>query len=225
VSTVSSVVTKLRTRLGEASEHEFDDGDQLVPYVALAEQWLAQFLGRLRGSGYFRHRQTFSLSASTETYALSSLAKTFAELVELTMQADGGYWNPVPVLRDGDEFLVRNQSIGAPSGLVLPAARLLHESIQFLPTSTSARTFGIVFRYLPSLKTSGSESLETPAALDYVLVLRAQHFALADEGATNTSFDEEYAGTLAEIEDQYAGRQFGASTETIRRKASVGLFG
>lgn len=221
MSTVSTVLSKLRTRLDETSANEWTDA-QLISYIADAEQWLAARLGMLPGSGRFRYRDTISLGASTETYALASLTKRFAEVIEMQMLWQSVYID-VPYLHDGDDAAARSMSTYVP-GRVVPHYKLYGETLQFLPVSSEARTLYLTYRYLPSFKTSSGESLETPQDWDHLLVLRAAHFANSDAGQVNTAFDEEYAALVAEMEDREAGRAYGSSKETVRPVASRSLF-
>lgn len=221
MSTVSTVLANLRTRLDETSANEWTDA-QLIGYIADAEQWLASRLGKLVGSGRFRYRDTISLSASTETYALSSLTKRFAEVIEIQMLWQNQYID-LPCLHDGDDGMLRSASTVVPAS-VIPHYAIFADTLKFLPVSSEARTLYLLYRYLPSFKTSSGESLETPQDWDHLLVLRAAHFANSDAGQVNTSFDEEYAALVAEMEDREAGRAFGSRKETVRPVASRSLF-
>lgn len=221
MSTVATVLAKLRIRLDETSANEWTDA-QLISYIADAEQWLAAKLGMLVGSGRFRYRDTIALSASTETYALTSLTKRFAEVIEVQMLWQSVYID-LPRLHDGDDALARSLSTYVP-GNVVPHYCLFAETIKFLPVSSEARTIYLNYRYLPSIKTASGDTLETPQDWDHLLVLRAAHFANADAGQVNTSFDEEYASLIAELEEREQGRGFGSRQETIRPVAARSLF-
>jgi len=214
VSTIADVVTRIRVRIDETTARKWADSGQLTTYASEAEQWLANLLGKIPGSGRFRVRETFTLTASAETYTLSSFTNRVQEILEIQTQV-GNRWVRCRVFTDGDtEAQLRNLSLGG--GIVIPAYRLVGESIQFLPTLPVARSMAMYFRYMPTIKTSGT--LETPDQYLGDLVNRAVHFALADAGLANGKFEEEYAARLAEIEEMESQRQYGADTERVRRR-------
>lgn len=222
MSTVAAVLARLRIRLDETSANEWDDSSQLIPYLAEAEQWLADRLGRLVGSGRFRYRESFALPASTETYALSSLTKRFAEVIE-AQHLWSDVYIPLPPLQDGMDARLRSLSTTVPASAT-PHYALFGDTLKFLPIASGERTIVLLYRYLPTIKTASGESLETPQDWDHLLVLRAAHFANSDAGQANLSFEDEYASLIAEMEDREAGRTFGSQSETVHATAARSLF-
>ena len=218
-TTVAQAITRMRVRLDETTASKWADSGQLVNYISDAEQWLRNLLVKIPGSGRFRVRDTFTLSASSETFAVSGLSHRFGELIEMECLI-GGVWVPLRTMEDGvADAYYRNTA-----NTYVPVYRLMGESFQFLPISTEARSMAVVHRYKPSIKTSSSDTLETPD--DYVgdLVLRALHFAMADAGLTNSKFEEENGARIAEIEYIESSRFQGANTERIRMKSTRRLF-
>lgn len=223
MSTVSSVASTIRTRLQETTASQWSDA-QIIYQIAAAEQWLADLIGKFPGSGKYRYTETFTLTANAETYTLSSLTKPFAEMLEIGMQYPSGVFSPLATMEDAQEFTWRGPQNWNPGGFVRPAYRLLDDTIQFLPKSESDRTMRITYRFLPTVKTSSGDTLETPQREDYVLITRVLHFLLGDAREKNMAFEEEHASMLAELEARWCGRQYGSNTETVKRRASPMLY-
>ena len=221
MSTVATVLSNLRIRLDETSANEWTDA-QLITYISDAEQWLADRMGRFVGSGRFRYRDTIALTGTSETYALSSLTKRFAEVIEIQQLWQGEYID-LPYLHDGDDGRARSLSLYVP-GSVIPHYTLFGDELKFLPVSTEARTLYLLYRYLPTVKTASGETLETPQDYDNLLVTRAAHFANSDAGQVNTAFDDEYSSLIAELEDREQGRAFGARQEVVKPASTRALF-
>ncbi len=221
MSTIADAITRARVRLNETTARKWADSGQLLVYAADAERWLGNFLGKINGSNRFRYRDTWTQSASTETYALTSLTKPFVEVIEIAVSI-GGRWTKLTPMSDGDDSVLRN--IGLGGGSLVPMYTLRAETLVFMPTPATAQSMAILYRYQPTVKTSTGDTLETPD--DYLtdLVNRMCHFALADAGVANGKFEEEYAARLAEIEEKEAQRVWGSHTERIRNKASRSLF-
>jgi hypothetical protein len=221
VSTIQTLIDRLRVRIDEATARKWADSGQLLVYCADAEVWMGDFLGRIKGSGRFRARHTWTQAASTETYALSNLsAAPFAEVIEIATQV-GNEWVPLSPLMDGDDWALRNASLGG--GNVLPRYTIRAETIVLLPTAAVTRPMALLYRYKPVLKTSAGTTLEVADEFLTDMVTRALHFALADAGQSNRSFEEEYAARLAEIEAQER-RIWGAQTEVVRPRSTRRLF-
>ncbi len=222
MSTIATLVTAARYRLDELSAHEWDDDNQLIPYINKAEIWVGELIGKLPGCGLFKYRDTSSLTAGTTTIALSSLTKAFAEMRRIELQHDGTYWVNLAQMDEEDESRLRNAAISI-SGDVIPKWRLFDTNIEFLPALSTTRTVGISYRWVPAVKTSGT--IETPALEDDLIVLRAAHFAMADRRETNSAFDVEYGSRIAETIDRYSGRQFGARGERVRTRVTSRFYG
>lgn len=219
MSTVADAELRLRVRIDETTARKWSSA-QLVYYISDAQQYWTDRLGKIKGSGRFRYRDTWTQSASTETKALSALTKTFAEVIEIAMTV-GNLWVPLQILRDGDDSLCRNVGLG--NGNVVPAYTIRGEEIVLLPTSTATRAMAIVYRWKSAPTTSTATTLDLPDEFLTDLVSRAAHFALADAGLKNAPFEEEYAARIAEIEDGER-RIWGSQSEVIRPKRSRGLF-
>lgn len=222
MSTIATLTTELRYRLDELSAHEWDDAAQLAPFINRAEIWVGDLIGNLPGCGLFLYRDTFSLTASTTTKALSTLTKYFAEMRTVSIQYDGTHWVNMRQMDEEDENQLRNDATVA-SGIAIPRWRLFDTDIQFLPPLTTARTVALSYRWLPAVKSSGT--IETPATEDDLVVLRASHFALADRRETNSAFETEYAVRIGETIDRFSGRQFGARGERVRSRVARSYYG
>lgn len=220
---VSDALTPLRVRLQETAARQWTDA-QVISYISMADKWLVNFIGKLPGSGKFIYTQTFTLTANSETYNLSSLTKLFAEMKEIGMQFPNGTYAQLETMQDSQEFMWRGPNQWTPGGLVRPAYRLLDETIQFLPIAAADRAMRITYRWKAGAKTASSDALESPQDEIDVLLTRALHFALADARETNTAFEQEHAALLSEVEDRWCGRQYGSNTETVKRRASPVLF-
>ena len=224
MSTVQRIVDRVRVRLNETTARKWTDATQIVPYVADAEQWFEDLLGRIHGSGRYRTRQTFSVAPNVETYPLSSFPTgyRFAEMIELSVLV--GSWRvPMKTLPDGDDD-ARLRNLGLGGGIIIPAYRLFGEELQLLPATPATRNYAANYRYQTAIKTLATDNLDTPAEYDGDIVNRVLHFALADSGIENRKFEEEFAARLSEIEAKECGRQYGANTETTRRKTTRSLF-
>lgn len=222
MSTIATLTTTLRYRLDELSAHEWDDVEQLAPYINKAEIWVGELIGKLPGCGLFRYRDTASLTAGLTTIALSSLTKAFAEMREVQLQYDGTYWTTLAPMDEEDETSLRNAALSS-SGFVIPRWRLFDTNVQFLPALTTTRTVAFSYRWVPAVKASGT--IETPAIEDDLIVLRAAHFAMSDRREANQSFDTEYAVRVAETIDRYSGRQHGVRGERVRTRVASRFYG
>ena len=227
-SLISAIETKVRRSLGEASAVEWTSA-QLVDYISNAEQWLAAWLGRLNGSGRFVQEENVTLSASSETVALSSLpstaTKTLVSIDYIHFQTTAGIWVPCGELLIGDEARLRGSSTYTVSGDVAPVYQLRKPNILFLPISTAARTLKVRYRWIPIAKTSTSDSLETPGQYDDMIVARTLFYALGDEGEEDSSFENRYASRMADIEMFEVGAQHGGGRgERITNRTSRYFF-
>lgn len=220
----STLLSELRTRVNEASANEWTD-PQLLRHISRGEIWESRFLGKIKRSGRFQYVENKTLAASTSDYALSGLTKAFDGLRFVEMELPGGYWQPCPPIDEAQEHLWRTPSSSYVSGTVVPGYILRDETMSFLPVATSARTLKFTYRWVPAAKTSSSDTAETPASYDDVLVLRALYDALADEGTRDDAFEMKYAARLAEIEEIEGSRWNEGQSERVKMVSSSALFG
>lgn len=225
----ATALALLRKRIQEATALEWDDAGQLLQYLSDGEQWLADLIGKLPGSGKYRSVEfPLTLPAATEYFSLTvgtnptALAKWCQEVIEIGMQVENGRYVRLLPLRDGEDSYFRGSTSTTTGGLILPRYRFVDEQIQFLPLSTGPRTLKIEYRYLPVLKTTGT--LETPQREMTTLVTYASFFALGDAGESNDSFEKQHPALVAAIEARWGGREYGSRSETVRRQTSRVLF-
>lgn len=217
MSTIATIVTRARTRLEEADARKWSDADQLIPYASEAHQWLARVLNRIPKAKRFRYRETFTWTASSETYAVSGLTKQFDWLVSLAVQVSS-LWVPVCQFEDDDENILSNLSLGG--GFQVPRVTLQDGTLYREPIFRSDQTFRIRYGYTPAVTSSSATTIETPPEYDLDLVNRLVHFALADAGMKNTAFEEEYAARLGEIEELERSR-LGVRSERVVQRARM----
>lgn len=199
MSTVSTILSRVRTRLNETTARQWSDSDQLIPYISEAERWLARMLSRIPKSHRFRVlHESITNPANTATFDLTGLTKKFDWLISLSVVV-GNREILVHQSEDGDNPWLRNASIGG--GDIVPRLNIQDDNLVLLPTYGASRTLYIDYGWVPAVKTSTSATIETPTEYDGDLVARVLHFALSDVGQANTKFEEEYAVRLAEIED------------------------
>lgn len=227
-STYSSVEADVRLSLGEASAVEWTSA-QLVAHINRAEKWLAALLGRLQGSGRFLQEENVTLSASSETVALSSLpstaTKTLLSIEYVHFQASNGVWVTCHPIQIGDQSYLRGGTSFTVSGDVAPSFELRRPNILFLPVSSAARTLKVCYRWIPIEKTSTSDSLETPKQYDDLIIARTLFYALGDEGEEDSSFEKRYASRLADVEMFEVGAQYGSGRgERITNRNSRHIF-
>ena len=72
----STLISQMRTRLGEATAAEWTDA-QLLNYLSAAEVWEARFLAKLRNSGRFQYQEQLTLASATSNILWSALTKRF----------------------------------------------------------------------------------------------------------------------------------------------------
>jgi len=213
---IGTIVDRLRVRLEEPTARKWSNADQLIPYASEAERWLARMLSRLPKSRRFRVlAESLTIPADTSIVAVSGLAKRFDYLIKVDVLV-GNVRIPCPRFEDADDTFLRNMSLAG--GVLVPAVQTQDDNLVFLPTHGAARTAYVSYGWIPTIKTSTGTTLETPQEYDGDVVQRALHFALSDLGVTNTSFEEQYAARLAEIEDLERSR-IGVSTERVVRTA------
>jgi hypothetical protein len=223
-TTLGTARTELRTRLGESSANEWSDAT-LLSYISRAEVWLANLIGRIPNSGRLKYQETKTLSANATTIAYSTLTKRFAGISAIYMVLPGdGLWTP-PLTRidPGQSWAFRGPTLSTVAGLAVPGYYLQDENFVFYPPSTQARDMVINYRYLPASGKSSSGDLETPDDYIDALITRAAHFALADAGETNASFENEYASLVGEIEEYEIMRSSEGMGESIKRQSSITL--
>jgi len=220
-TTIGDIVTQMRVRLGESTPNEWTDA-QLQTYARNAEQWMANFLGKMPFSGRFKYRESFVIPADTTDVALSSLTKRFAGLRNIFMLLPGGYLSDS--LTEIDE-LQENRWTGSTlftwGGLVVPGYMIRDTNLRFLPKASGTRTIYIVYRWLPALAKASGTNLDTPEDYNDDIVARALHFALADVGEKNTSFEEEYSARLGEIEMIEIARSHESGGERVQARSPI----
>ena len=219
MSTIQTIVTAMRVKLQEATASQWSDANQLIPYASQAERWLARMLSQIPGSRRFNKRETFTLAANTEAFDLTTLSKRFASIMEVAVLV-GQVYVPMERFNDEDEEGLRNYSLGG--GYLRSKYTLMDDSLVFLPTYQAARTMAIRYRWIPTIKSSSSDTIETPAEYDQDLVNRALHDASGDIGQQNQSFEEKYAIRLAEIEDLERSRMGMRDERVVARTRTFG---
>jgi len=220
-TTLGQIVTDMRTRLGESTPNEWTDA-QLLAYVRMAEIWMANLVGRPPYSNRFRYQESFTIAANTTDYALSGLTKRFAGVRSMFMLLPGGYHSDN--LTEIDEAM-QNRWQGSTlftwGGLVVPGYLLRDTNLVFLPKASASRTIQIVYRWLPAANKTSSDNLDTPEDYNDLLTERALHYALADVGEKNTSFEEEYAVRIGEVEMYEIARSHESGGERVVSRSPI----
>lgn len=214
MSTIQSVIDRMRVRLEEDTARKWSDSTQLIPYASEAERWLARTLSHMPKSKRFRYRQSITWTASSETFDLTTLTKRFDWLINLGVLV-GSVYQKVYQFEDDDEDALWNLSLGG--GAMIPRVTIADDTLVREPSFGTAQTFRIRYGYIPAIKTSASDTLETPDEYLLDVVNRAMHFANADAGISNKAIDEEYAVRLGEIEDLERAR-LGIRNERVVRR-------
>lgn len=177
MSTIQTIVNLQRIKLEESSERKWSDADQLIPFASQAERWWARKFSRIKKSNRFRYRETFTWTASSETFDLTTLTKSFDFMIHLSVLV-GNLYIPVIAYEDDDETALSNLSLGG--GPPVPRVNIADNTLWREPTYGQAQTFRIKYGYIPAIKTSGSTALETPEEYDNDIAMRAVIFALVD---------------------------------------------
>jgi hypothetical protein len=212
VSTVQTIVTLARVRLDEATANQWDDSAQLIPYVSRAERRLAGLLSRIPKARRFRklHEQ-ITLAANAETFDLTTLAKPFDWLIEVTVlvgTAEVLLYN----FEDGDSPALHN--MGLAGGSIISRVELQDDNLVILPKFGQARTLYVSYAWFPAAKKSASTAIETPEKYDLDLANWVVYYAQADAGLVNSTQTEQLALREAEIEDLERSRR-GTSNEKV----------
>ena len=128
------------------------------------------------------------------------------------------------VTLEGDEALLRDGALYTTSGLTPPSYLIRHPNFVFLPVSDQARTIKVTYRYKPATVDDSGDTLETPEEFDDVIVKRVQFYALADEGESNSSFEETYSARLMEIEEDVTSAHEEGGSEQIKNTTTRSLY-
>lgn len=212
MSTIQTIVTAARTRLDEATAAKFSDATQLIPYTSKAERRLAGILNRIpKGRRFRKLHESITFAANAETFDLTTLAKPFDWLIEVTVivgTAEELLYN----FEDGDSPALRN--MGLAGGSIIGRVELQDDNLVVLPKFGSARTMYVSYGWVPLAKTSASDAIETPEKYDDDLRDYVVWYASADLGLVNTTIDQQFAMREAEIEDLERSRR-GTSNEKV----------
>lgn len=215
MSTVQTIVDLVRIKIEETTARKWSDATQIIPHVSKAERWLARTLSRIKKSNRFRYRETFSWTASSETFDLTTLTKRFDWMIHLAVLY-GNVYLPVFAYEDDDETVLSNLSLAG--GIPIPRVNLADDILWREPTYATAQTFRIRYGYIPSIKTSAGTTIETPEEYDDDVALRATLYALADAGIKNKAYEDLLSVRVAEIEDMERSR-FGTNTHRVIQRA------
>jgi hypothetical protein len=212
VSTIQTIVTAARVRLDEPVAAKFSDASQLIPYTSKAERRLAGILNRIPKGRRFRAlHEEITLPANAETYDLTSLAKPFDWLIEVSVlvgTAEVLLYN----FEDGDSPALKN--MGLAGGSIISRIDLQDDNLVVRPKFGTARTMYVSYAWIPLAKTSASDAIETPTKYDDDLRDYVVWMASADLGLVNNTIDEQFALREAEIEDLERSRR-GTSNEKV----------
>lgn len=224
-TTLGTARTQLRTRLGESAANEWAD-DTLLTYIQRAEVWLANLIGRIPNSGRFRYKESMTLSANSDTIATTGLTKRFGGIRTLYMILPGGFYsNPLVRIDETEEDLYRGSTLyNTASGNTVPAYLLRDPNVVFIPIATEARTIVFDYRYLPTAGKAAGADLETPDDYLDALITRAVHFALADVGEANGSFENEHAAVIDEITYYEVERSREGAGDSVRSTSTISLW-
>jgi len=225
----STLRTRLLKQLRDPNGVEWSDDTELYQLISNAEQWMANWLGDLRGSGRFVVQDTITLAASTSTFAFSALTdaatKVFAGVRYMEMLSASNVRVPLYAIAEGDENLYRSPSTITVDAWVPPSFLIRDDSFVFLPVSSQARTIYVTYQWIPIVKTSSSDTAATPTQYDDLLVHRAAFDALGRGGEREETFDEKFAARIADVETFEVSRLNRGTTETVKNVTSRTLFG
>lgn len=224
MATYSAIRTQLLAMLRDPDAARWSSNDELYFLISNAERWLARRLGSYSRGGRFKYRESITVSANTETYAVSGLTKSFVAVRYIDWLSNANVQQPMEIIQEGDENLYRQPTIQAGGGLV-PSYFLRDGNLHILPTSPSSQTYYVTYQWIPAVKTSGTDTTETPAEYDDMLLARAAFDAMGREGESEKTFKEKYAVRLDEIEGYEFSRQDRGVGETVKDTTSRYLFG
>lgn len=223
MATYSALRTKLLQMLRDPDAQKWSSSDEIYFLLSNAERWLARRIGGYSKSGRFKYADTVALPANTETYALSSLTKEFVAVRYIDILTNAAVRQPVDPIAEGDENLYRaNSMLGWD---LVPGYFIRNDALVFLPTSGAARTLYVSYQWIPAVKTSGSDTTETPTEYDDMLLARAAFDAMSREGESDSKLEEKYAARLDEIERYEYSRLDRGGSETVKNLSGRVLFG
>ena len=217
----------LRFNIRETSASTWTDAELAYP-LSTAEQWLAQFLSQIKGSGRFIVEETATLAADAETITQASLAKgdgsagEFTGLRWINMLVNNNSWEPCYPMEEGDENLYRLPNTAIPVGST-PYYEVLDTNLRFLPISSAARSLRIRYSWIPVRKTKAGTA-ETPTQYDDILCLRAAFDALAPLGQSEGQFEQKYGMRLSEIEDFEFNRARKGVSHVVKNVSARDMF-
>ena len=215
MSTIQTIVDAARVRLDEPTAAKFSDSSQLIPYTSKAERRLAGILNRIpKGRRFRKLHESITVTANSETFDLTTLAKAFDWLISVSMLV-GNQEVLLVNYEDGEAPYLRNAGLGG--GLSISRIDLQDENLVLLPKSTTARTMYVDYAWLPAAKTSAASTIETPVKYDDDLRDYVVWYASADLGLVNNTIEEQFAMREAEIEDLERSRRGISNEKVIRR--------
>ena len=214
-TTYSTLLSQVRTRLGETSALEWTDAT-LINYISRAEVWLARMLAKIRNSGRFQYQEQETLASGSSVILWSAMTKRFDVVRKIEMLLPGGWWSdPLTEIYEMQENQWTGPTTATYGGLVVPGYIVREPDFIFLPIANEARTLRFTYNWLPATGKTSVSTADTPVDYDDMLELRAIHFALADVGETNKSFEDEYSSRIAEIEEIECMRSHGGGGERV----------
>ncbi len=211
-SLATALLTRVRTHLEESSANEFNDNDQLYPYISDGHDYVAGQLASIDEAGWFEKEDTVTVSASAES---ASLPSDFQSMILCEWLDSNSVRHDLRRLNRAQ--ITQMRTVSAVAGDVQPGYWLLQNTIHVLPISSSARTLKVTYKYDPAVITSAS-TLETPTRYDHIVALYAAIRALADDGHKDDVWNQMLQGFVADMiqrETSRADRGHGQSVENV----------
>lgn len=225
----SAIRTRVLRALRDPNAVTWDNDSEIYFEVSNAERKVARLLGDLRGSGMFAVTDTISLSAnatSTNISALSSAAtKEFVGVRFMEKLSTDNKRIPVERIPEGDEHIWRGSTTTVTSSDRAPGYTIRADAFLWLPVINAAQTIYCTYQWVPVVKTTGSDTLDTQTGVDDFIVKTAADELLAAEGERERQFEEFLVERWARIEDEYCDRTNRGLTDTVKNVSTRVLFG
>lgn len=181
MSTVTQLLARTRVHLQELAEPgsapQFQDDEQLIPYISDAHRWCANELASVDESGFFESETTLTVAASTEA---ANLPSDFLRVVAVEWLVSNGVRVPIEAITRAQLSEHRMATVTASGDTgPKPGYFLRGNTIIFLPTRTTTQTMYLTYIYAPAALVAG-DSLSTPTDCDPIVARRAAIMAASD---------------------------------------------
>lgn len=213
MSSVATVLALVRVHLQELSEPastpQYQDDEQLIPYISRAHRKVANDLASIDESGFFESESTLSVTASAESVALPS---DFGRVITVEWLTSNGVRWPIEPITQAQRSQHRMSTVSAGGdGGPTPGYWLRGMTMMVLPVRSTAQTLYLTYVAIPAVLTSGS-SLETPTDCDGVVARYAAILAASDAKQEVFDWTRILVSEVEEMKQRYTKR---ASSGTV----------